>query len=109
MEPRICVICKCEFKPNDKDQVKCESCIKNYPTANTLEEAKGRVDPVEQRKREMKEEIKKQIEDILMEYGILSVCDCGRKFFKHSPAQKYCNVDDCDKMRQKVDNEVETD
>lgn len=88
----ICILCKAEFKDGALDaNNKCEQCEKLWPGIVNKDDLKK--DP-EKEKNEgrLKNVIAKQIEEVLMSYGILDTCECGEKFFKRSPASKKCSA-----------------
>lgn len=90
-----CRVCNGLFYPQGLKDGKCVVCIKNYPNANTFEEALSQKGPKKEIIMNLTEDrVKTLIYQILDEAGISQkVCEkCGKKFWSKSPAQKFCRT-----------------
>lgn len=92
-DENICILCKAEFKEGAlNEDKKCEMCEKLWPGITSKEDLKK--DPDEEKNEgRLRTVIEKTVEDILVKHGILHKCECGKSFYKRSPAQKICS--DC--------------
>jgi len=98
-----CKICGSGFREDAIKDGKCELCTALYPKANSLQEAKELKNPKLDRLNEghMHKVIIEKIYDVLTNEGILIECECGKKYFKRSPAQKSCGQ--CPKKVKETD------
>ena len=96
MELEKCAVCDAEFKPGYLDGEPCEVCKKLFPGATSKDNKFKKKSTKEEDK--ITNDIKKEVNSILEEYGILKKCVCGKLYYKRSPAQKGCgckyDVDD---------------
>ncbi|NIT58967.1 MAG: hypothetical protein GWN00_22905 [Aliifodinibius sp.] len=88
MELEHCAVCEAEFKPGYLNGEPCEVCKKLFPGAKTKEDKHKNKKP-EVEKHEV--DVKKIVEETLINYGILIACECGNYFYRKSPAQKQCS------------------
>ena len=91
MESEKCVICEFDFKAGTMTDGKCTECAKKFPDSNSMKEVIEKNNPqLKKNEEDMERRIAKSVERKLKEVGILSECECGKSFFRKSPAQKSC-------------------
>ena len=90
-----CCICEQEFIKRKMINNKCQLCHRNFPNANSKEEAQEQVKKEQNAYNagSFEARVEKQVNEMLVEWGLLNICACGNPFHKKSPAQKYCSAD----------------
>lgn len=89
MDEQRCVLCEAYFRANAMVGEKCSQCDSLYPNAKTKEDIKVKFKNKAETLTEGR--VKELIYEILEEANIRRVeCDCGKLFFRTSPAQKQC-------------------
>lgn len=103
-DPVNCKICGFGFREETMKDGKCDLCAKLYPKANSLQEAKESKNPKADKLNEghMHKVIVEKIYDVLVNEGILTECECGKKYYRTSPAQKHCKSCKEKKSAEKV-------
>lgn len=91
MKTERCDFCKADFRIDAIKNNKCAECEKDYPGVATMKEWKEQQQPeFKANELALKGTVTKIVNNILEELGILSECDCGKLYFKRSPAKKTC-------------------
>jgi hypothetical protein len=91
MNHEKCKICGFDFKPGTTVEGKCTECVKKFPGVDSMEEWREKHNPeLKKNDKIMEERVAKIVERKLKEKGVLVDCECGKSFFKKSPAQKKC-------------------
>ena len=91
MNSEQCKICMFDFKPGTLVDGKCTECVKRYPGVNSMKEWKEKQNPeAAEAEKQINDRVVKIVERKLKEFGILTDCDCGKSYFRKSPAQKTC-------------------
>ena len=96
-----CKKCEATFKSGKylNDDSVCEQCIKLG--IKSRDERRQNPDEKENEGR-LKNVIAKEVDEILLKYGVLNKCACGNSFYKRGPAQKGCgNCKGTDKKETK--------
>lgn len=86
-----CNFCKAEFKPGAlNERGKCFQCEKLWPNLDDRAEL-NKDEKEKENEGRMKNVIRKEVEAYLLELKVLLTCpECGKSYYKRSPAQKSC-------------------
>jgi len=91
MQSEKCKMCGFDYKPGTTVDGKCTECTRKYPGADSMKEWKEQQNPMlKEADRVAEERVAKIVDRKLKELGILTDCDCGKSYFRKSPAQKTC-------------------
>ena len=91
METKRCILCNNEFRLKGlNEDGKCARCVAIHPDAKSRDDLKEKSEEDKENEGRMINVINREIIRVLREHKILQDCECGRAYYKRSPAQKSC-------------------
>ena len=91
MQTETCDFCRANFRPGIIKDGKCGPCKEKYGDAISMKDWKEQNSKPTEDQVDFKARVRKIVGETLDEFGILTDCECGGKFFKDHQARKKCD------------------